>query len=151
MRRTRKNTIKSCPRLPMWDRTDCPWRIAVIPHDPTPKWKVSLYGKDGTGFGHNHALGPSIMSGHKNVCPELNNLFTSRDETTNEPSSKKPHFKSSSKDPQLLTKDPETTLSGLFNFIKTGCNNNLSDKPHIIQSIYEHTRDLFQSAPCSNE
>ena len=90
----------------MWDRTDCPWRIAVNP-DTTPKWKVLLYGKDGADFRH--------------------------------------------KDPQLLTKDPETTLSGLFNFIKTGCDNNLSDKPHITQSIHEHARNLFQNVPSSNE
>lgn len=151
MWRTRKNTIKTCWRAPTWDRTNCPWNIAVIPHDTAPKWKVSLYGKDGAGFGHNHALGPSIMRGHKNVCPELNTLFASRDDTTNEPSAKKPHLEPSSKDPQLLTKDPETTLSGLFNFIRTGCNNNLSDKPYIIQSIYEHARDLFQNIPSSNE
>ncbi|KAG0009946.1 hypothetical protein BGZ80_001911 [Entomortierella chlamydospora] len=120
-------------------------------HPSAPKWKVSLYGKDGAGFGHNHALGPSIMRGRKNVCPELNTLFASRDDTTDEPSSKKPCLESSSKDSQPLTKDPETTLSGLFNFIRTGCNHNLSDKPCIIQSIYEHARDLFQNIPGSNE
>ncbi|KAF9344214.1 hypothetical protein BGX26_004647, partial [Mortierella sp. AD094] len=59
-RRSNKQTIKSSPKELKWDKTDCPWRIFLIPDKTTPKWRVSTFGTDGT-CRHNHAVGTPSM------------------------------------------------------------------------------------------
>ncbi|KAK3809747.1 MAG: hypothetical protein J3R72DRAFT_428257 [Linnemannia gamsii] len=112
-----------------------------MPHKDAPKWKVSAFGKIGVGFQHNHAVGPSTIDG-PNTYPDLDTLIASSNKSpiqtsTHPPSPKKRRLE-------------HPTLRDLTELIRTVCNDHLSYKSRILQSVEAHVKDLTQKIARNN-
>ncbi|KAF9536656.1 hypothetical protein EC957_010175 [Mortierella hygrophila] len=138
-RRTNNGTVNTSRRKLKWEKTECPWKIYIVPDATIPKWRVSTYGTNGA-YQHNHDVGTPYMRKHINRCPDINTLMASRiDTTTNDPLLKRPRLQSPARDPSF-------TLDDLFKYIKTACHDQPSAQSRIIQSTYDHVRGLLRTS-----